>query len=138
MILFPIFVYQAVRMMKVFLILLHVFIGDLLDCEFSRRVLYWPRIHSLVRSLLVFTPSQITLSDVNYIVEGKTEEDMIGICIALGYMKVFKMIDIELFKLKLGYCQVAQWQSQPNQTATTQIEINYRIEAAVVLIWLLN
>ena len=54
-------------------------------------------------------------------------------CLASGYLKVFRKISIDLMKLKLTYCQLTQWQTQ-SQHVNTQIEINYRIEAAVVLI----
>ncbi len=79
------------------------------------------------------TPNQISLSDINYATEGKNEEDVIGICLASGYLKLFQKISFDLMKLKLSYCQLTQWQTQ-SQHINTQIEINYRIEAAVVII----
>ena len=100
-------------------------------------VLYWPRVHSLVQSLIKSTPNQISLSDINYATEGKNEEDVIGICLTAGYLKLFRMIRFDLMKLKLMYSQLTQWNTQP-QHGTTQIDINYRIEAVVSSILLIK
>ena len=136
MIRFHLSVYQGVKTMKV-LSLLFFSLGDLLDCEFMGCVLYWPRVHSLVQSLIKSTPNKISLSDINYATEGKSEEDVIGICLTAGYLKLFRMIRFDLMKLKLMYSQLTLWNTQP-QHGNTQIDINYRIEAAVSSILLIK
>lgn len=109
---------------------------DLTDCEFTSSFLTKSWIHSTIQKAvgIIAThkiPSIFTLDDMTYILYEKTEEEQVGLLIALGVTGLLRKVRLNLYKLKLRFYQSIQWRDKDPQKGRSTEQINYKLEIGV-------
>lgn len=105
--------------------------GDVMECHFSRETLLFPRIQNTITILSPilekYSSAPITINDLDYLLENRSDEEQIGILLSLGFSKHLFSIPLSLYKHKLVLCSAYQWTSKSNR----QIEVDYLFELGV-------
>ena len=105
--------------------------SDVMDCEFSRGVLFSSRVQNTIITLSCmlrkYSSFSITMNDLDYLLEGHPVEEQIGILLSLGFSGHLRSLPLTLYKHKLVFCYSQQWGGNSHQ----QVEIDYQLEAAV-------
>ena len=105
--------------------------SDVMDCEFSRGVLFSSRVQNTIivlsRWLRKYSSFSITMNDLDYLLDSHPVEEQIGILLSLGFSGHLRSLPLALYKHKLVFCYSQQWRSNSHQ----QVEIDYQLEAAV-------
>ena len=77
------------------------------------------------------TPQVFTMDDLAYICDERNEDEKIGIILALGIVGLIKKIPLSLYKLKLQFCQLTQWNEERIQVISGTNRLPYMIECSV-------
>lgn len=109
---------------------------ELTDCEFTSSFLTKSWIHSTIQKAvgIIAThkiPSIFTLDDMTYILYEKTEEEQVGLLIALGVTGLLRKVRLSLYKMKLRFYQSIQWRDEGAQNGRLTEKINYKLEIGV-------
>ena len=102
-----------------------------MECHFSRETLLFSRIQNAINILSPllekYSSAPLTINDLDYLLENRSDEEQIGILLSLGFSKHLLSIPLSLYKHKLVLCSAYQWASKSNR----QIEVDYLFELGV-------
>ena len=139
------------RMILISLYLFYSYsVDDILHVDIRHRDQFWSSVHSLIHSLLSSpiisslpfqsslspsssssSPVTVTMTDLMYILHGRSDDFVFATLFVLGYTGILRTIDFDLLKLKLEFSQSIQWQLDEPNVQFHYPALNYVNETAV-------